>query len=307
MIIQIDSTLLRQSSCNFRLYLMIVAQKQAPMLYNDIEYGTAFHKFVATFTQTEGDLAVATREARDYFDSRKMSIRYKKQHLNTTHLLRTCFDYQEFAEKNSDFQVLRDADNKALVEVKFSIPFLSSEGIDILLCGTIDKIGKFKNGCYAIGDYKTTSTWDKDIFLSDFILSSQLYIYVYAFKRMCSMANNSAIQALSTQNVGCFVEGVFLSPNESTEFKRSPIFFPKTEQLQEFEQSLLDISYRIIEMVKQKQVPPPNGILNGSCTSGKYRCNYFNVCASPDKVSQGHILRNQFVDKPWSPLTLGED
>lgn len=311
MILYLDSTLLRQFTCIRRVHLLAIKGYQSKALGVDIEYGSAFHIFANLFEETRGDFNASFAPAKEYFDKTPMIIGSKKQHLTVNHLAKTCFSYQEYYDTNKDFEVLRDDTDKPLTEIKFSFPILEVDGITIMLCGTIDKIGKFKNGCYAIGDYKTTSFWDAKTYFESYRLSTQLRTYCYALKKICSSAPaDSVLHKIANQQIGVFIEAIFLKPDKDAEFKRSEIFYPKDWEMVEFEQMLNKKAHELLALAQTVKAIPDylpyrEGVINGSC-DGKFKCNYFNACASPDQIAFQHLMNRDFKLKEWNPLTLHE-
>src|SRR5574338_1651758 len=183
--LNLDASALSISSCDYRLKLTVIDGLKQPIVNNDTLYGTAFHKFISTMYETNGEFMTAVAAAKKAF-AKPCVIKSTKKHLTENHLLKTCLDFWEHFGQKDDFEILHDDKGKPLVEVTFEILIYESEHLEIYLCGTIDKIGKFKNGAYAIGDYKVTSSWNIGEYLRPFRLSTQLHTYHWALTELAS-------------------------------------------------------------------------------------------------------------------------
>src|SRR6266576_2163614 len=146
-IIKLDASALSQSSCLLRFKRIVLEGYTDKIPYNDTQYGSAFHKFMATMQETNGDFARAIIETNELFN-RPCNIR--KKHLTELHLNKTCIDYWQHFQQKDTFQVMQSSDGKPLVETDFAIPYFENDKYVVMLQGTIDKHGKFQNGCYAI-------------------------------------------------------------------------------------------------------------------------------------------------------------
>ncbi len=197
-------------------------------------------------------------------------------------------------------------------EVTFSIKYWEDETIIINLCGTIDKIGKFHNGCYAIGDWKTTSAWDNDGYFQQYELSRQLRIYLLALRLMSHAHPESTLGKIGSQQVGCFIDAIFLNKEANkTEVKRSDVYQVSHSDLDAFQLTLDETIVRLVKAVKTGYLPK-EGIMNGGCI--KYqsiteknfvKCMFWDGCRTNSQVER-QLLRQNFRQWTHDPLKYNE-
>lgn len=307
---------LKEMVCPERAKKTILEGYKEKVEYNDTFYGTCFHKYASTLTESSGNLAVSLKAAEQLWKSKKDTLTIRgngkaaKNHLDLLHLQKTCIEHQEKIYPTDDFVISKGKDATThLVEIKFHVPFYSDDEIDVVLVGTLDKIGKFKNGAWSIGDYKTTSTWDKEDYLAKFKMSAQLKFYLLMLKKYAVMYPDSIFAEIvnsSNGQIGCFIDGVFLSSTKPTEFKRSEVWFFKDEEMEEFEEMLMNCVSEIVEIYKGTYKAYRYGIITGVCTSiyGK-RCPYYDACAAPNEAIAGHVLKNNFIQSEYGMNVYG--
>lgn len=300
-IIKLDASALRESACDLRLHNIILKGYTSGGVTNDILYGSAVHRFIEVMFTSGGKLNEAMAAAKATYSLPNI-VKPKKQYLTMNHLFQTCITiWQTYLEKdNFDYFII---DGKPAVEYKFSISIYEDEHVIIFLEGTMDKIGKIKHGCVSIGDYKTTASFNKEEYLSSYILSPQLKTYAYAF---LSMAQHKEHPFYGITQVGTFIDGIFLSPTNQVSHKRSEVFVYKMDDLIEFDTMLEQLCLKISRWVGDKIIPYATGQLNGACETKYGKCRYFNVCAAPDDIARGHLIKRDFKIKPYEPLKFNE-
>jgi hypothetical protein len=255
--------------------------------------------------ETNGDFEQAVKAAQLLF-RKPCIIRKKKGHLTENHLIKTCLDFWEQFGKKDDFEILHDTKtNKPLVEIKFELLIYSTEDYEVYLCGTIDKVGKFKNGAYAIGDYKVTSSWDVAGYLRPYRLSTQLKVYHWALTELGLRNPDSAIAAITKYPIGVFIDGVFAKTGKDTEFHRSEVFMFKPDERDEMSGFILKMAGQLV-MMSKAGCAERTGLINGSCHTGYGPCKFFDICAAPDNIARQHIIRNNYVTKTYNPLNFNE-
>lgn len=287
-----------------------------PLPMNDTQYGTAVHKFIAQMYLTGGNMMEAYKAAKKDFQ-KPSEMRDKKAYLTEAHFTKTCFDYWQNYLQKDDFELLIDpSTNLPTVEITFEIKIYEDESFIVYLCGTIDKLGKFKNGCYALGDYKTTSSWDTNGYFTQYELSTQLLTYKYAIKKMGDMYPDSIFGHINKFPVGAFIDGIFLKSSKETTFKRSEVFFIDKKHadglLEEYEKNLMRRTLELLYAL-ERGIHHKTGLLNGACANGYGTsspmgalCKFFQVCACKDEIARTHVLRNNFVQKEYHPLKFNE-
>lgn len=198
-------------------------------------------------------------------------------------------------------------------EVTFSIKYYEDDYIIVNLCGTIDKIGKFRGGCYAIGDWKTSSTWNSEEYFQQFELSRQLRVYLLAIKLMGVMYPDSVLGQLARSNPSCFIDAIFLDKDaNNSRAQRSPeIYSVKPADLDAFQMTLDDTIKRVSQAVKTGYIPK-EGIINGSCIKYQQateknfaKCIFWDACRNDDRVAEV-LLKRDFKRVKFDPLNYNE-
>lgn len=306
-IIRINASALKNSACMLHFYRTVIEGYKEQVNTVQIEFGSAVHIFLHKMYVTGGRFDEAIAAARHYFETTKMIVDPKKKYLDTYHLMKVCIEYWTHLQERDDFEVLMMGDGKPAVEVTFSNKYYEDDNYIVLFEGTIDKIGKFKNGCYAIGDYKTTSSWDTVEYLSTYALSPQLRFYYFNLLLFARQNPESLIANIVKYPTGQFIDGIFLNGKDKTVFERSEIFLPKQKEMDEFENMLKKFIFTLTACLHTGTEPQPIGKLNGACTSVYGKCKFFNVCAAVDNIHKQHILKNNFVQREYMPLRNTSD
>ena len=308
--INIDASSLSSSGCTLEWYRRVVQGYRAPRVNNDIIYGVAVHKFIDTMFQTGGDMKAARDAAFKAFRIPKYDKPKKLYMSDERHMLATCFDYWEnVVSKEATFDIIKLPNGKPATELTFRFLWRDYDGVRIWLCGTMDKLGKIKNGCYAVGDYKTTSSWDEDNYFKTYELSVQLRFYIYALKQMAIHYPDSVLGQVGATNVGAFIDALFIKAKVvENEYKRSDVFQFKPDHMAEFESMLITRVTRFVEHIKliqegQFKRPFKEGIIAGCCERKFGKCDFWNVCKSSDDVAEV-LLKRDFITKPYDPLNF---
>jgi hypothetical protein len=316
-IIRIDASSLKESACMYRWWLVVMQGYKEPLPYNDTNYGTAGHAFIQHMYLTKGNFMEALKTAKVQL-GKPVEIRPKKDYLTEIHFTKTCFDFwQEFLSKD-DFEILTDEAGVPLVELKFDEPYWSDENFEIRLTGTIDKLGKFKNGCYAIGDYKFTSSWNEKEYFTQYELSLQLMFYLFMLHLKGAKNPDSALGKIIQYPVGAFIDAIFLKSNKETVFKRSEVWFTDKKQLQmrlnEMKALLDRFIYGVTARLSTSTPFERTGLLNGACANAYGTtsqqgalCRFFRHCAAPDEIAAQHVLKNTFKQREYNPLKFNEE
>lgn len=306
-VIKIDASSLKHSACTLEFWYKVVDGYRTQLLNNDIEFGIAFHIYVAVMKRTGGDFAAATKAALEHY-RRPNIIKHQKRYMTENYLLKVCQDYWFTRGMNDDFETLLDDKGKPLVELGFQWPIYEDDKLVVMIAGTIDDLCKHKRGTYALRDYKTTASWDKKAYLDQYYLSSQLMIYRLTVRKYAQMYPDSIFATLDKNNAHCFIEGIFCAgADKPVEFLRSDVFCFKDKQLSELETLLNRKVLSFVAQIKSGKLPLREGMLNDAC-SGKFGhpCDFFNACRAPDLISAQHVLRRNYVQITYDPLKFHE-
>jgi hypothetical protein len=343
--INIDSTVLSKSGCIRDLYWTLLGdldeQGQSTGGYKEkgagpeLVYGIGVHKFIDVAYKTGGNLVLARKKARELFDNIPTKDHPKKPWLRDgRHLDTVCMNvWNDFIAEDNAFQLLNldlpcwlckgkgeecpSCGGKKIVEqpateITFSIRYYEDDNIIVNLCGTIDKIGKFTNGPYAFGDWKTTGTWDNRGYFQQYELSRQLRMYKLALKLMAAMHPDSVLGTIGRSNPQCFIDAIFLDkdPNK-IEVIRSDIISINDSDLDEFQMSLDNVIKRLSDTVKTGYIPR-EGIINGHCIKWQnvseqnfVKCTFWDVCKSTEQVAKV-LLKRDFQRVKHDPLNYNE-
>lgn len=312
-IIRIDASSLKTAACMLAFYRTVIDGYKYPVNNNDMEFGSAGHIFLKYMCETKGNVGIALPKSREYFETTKMVVKKQKQYMDSMHLMKVMLSYWEWLRVNDNFEILLRPDGKPAVEVTFSVKYYEDDNVIILLEGTIDKLGRFKNGCYAFGDYKFTSSRDIPIFFQGFELSTQLKFYYMCLHMYAEQNPNSFIAEICSNKVGAFIDGIFLNGKDSTEFHRSRIFFFEEPEITLYKNMMKEKIFRLLNHVVANEEPYPEGMVTDTCSKpenssgGSWRCRFFKACAAPDKIAADFMLKNEFVKADYEPLKFGKE
>lgn len=302
-IIRVDASALRESACMLRFYRTVVQGYRVPINSNDMEFGSAFHVFVAEMKRTKGNIGLAIQATQKRWRV-PMEVKYKKKYMDETFLLTTCMNFWEQFGSKDEFVTL-EHDGKPMVEVKFSWPYYVDDTLEILICGTADDICKHKRGTYAIRDYKTTSSWDQQEYLYGYKLSPQLLTYRLILRYYAKRYPDSIWNVIERSGCCVFIDGIFINGKDKpVEFIRSEVEAIAEDKLAEYEKLLARKVAELVDVVKSNVIPVREGLLNGACHTVYGHCKFFDACAAPDNIAAEHVLRRNFIQKTYDPLTF---
>jgi hypothetical protein len=300
--ILLSATALGAGNCGLAFYRKVVKGYRPPQMSPRVRYGIAGHKFIDVVYKT-GDLRLAKQAAEKAFTLPVFEQKSTEHLCDFKHLFRTASDiWFGWIADDQNFQVILDGDGKPLTEQTFQIPFHQGAYVDIDLVGTMDKIGKFNGGVYAIGDWKFTSSWDNKGYFKQYELSRQLKMYRLATRLEAQRNPESVMGKLGLEkNLGLFIDAIFLTP-EASRVERSRIMNPSWEDISDFEAALrrwcvtLDSKFGggTISYMKEGEV-------TGACEGKWGKCDFWNVCAAP-KLATEVMLNANFQIKNWNPL-----
>jgi hypothetical protein len=307
-IVRIDASSLSKSGCTLRWYYDVVKGYSAPGAMDvSLHYGICFHYFVhllKTLTCDNKDVE-ALRLTRERWRKSPVSYAREKKWMDESHLMLTCITY---ADRQQEWETVCDKQGKRMAELKFSIPLVQNEKVEILLCGTIDDLCKRQNGCYAIRDYKTTGHRISPAnnvahYFSRYALSCQLLTYCFAVEWYAKTYSDSVFADFLRVGYGCFIEGVFLSSSSKTVFETSDVYFFSEELKNEYRQLLYHKAAQLASYIEQDITPIREGVLTGECIYCKYKV----PCGAKDENTRKFLLSNNFNIKQYDPLNFHDE
>jgi hypothetical protein len=308
LIVMLDASAFKESACIRRLFFTTVLGYRGKINANDIEFGTAFHRFKAHW-RLHGDdgLHEALTIAKEYYETTPMHVKYNKKYMTSDFLWNTCLGYYMKYREDNDLEKILDDDGKPLVEIKFAFPYYVDDVCEIIMTGTKDEFGKIKNGLYCIDDVKTSSASNISEYLEPYKLSPQLLFYNWAIVKYAEAHPESIYRKAVDYGICGRIDGVFLhGKDKPVEYIRSEVFRFNAKALREFD---MLVSKRTMELVacihdwkNNKTFPIREGMLNEACSTKFGPCKYFAACATPDDVTCDIILNSNFIRQPYNPL-----
>lgn len=303
-IIRINASSLRNSTCMLRWYRQIIQGYYQPNKDAKAVYGIGVHAYIDSMYKTGGHVGISREKALAAFRVQKWPVKQQAWLEDENHFFMTCYHlWNEYVAKETQFELCKLPTGEPATEITFSVPFMEDANFIVKLEGTTDKVGKFKGGCFAVGDWKTTSKWDTKSYLSDYETSSQLKFYVTALKIMARLEPDSMLGQIGATRVGAFIDGIFLKPKVTDNtYGRSEVFQFTEATLGEYETMLQTKILELLSYTRQNLVPLRQGLLNGVCGTGNYKCEYYNCCKQQDERVAEMLLARDFKQKPYNPL-----
>ena len=307
----LDASAMSQSGCILRLFRTVVEGYRPKLNTNVIEFGSSFHLFRKIFREkSDVGLAEGINIAKEYFTTVPMVEVPNKKYLTPVFLMRICIEYAEKYAKDSFKPIWVDTEKgrEPLLELKFAFPYYVDDEMEILIAGTIDEIGKKKNGIVSLVDAKTTAMWDIKSYFQSFELSPQLRFYKWALFKYAEAYPESFVAQLCSDIIGCQIDGIFYKgADKEVEYKRSDVMlFQDDPKMKEFDRLVAQKVVQLIEAIKwwknHNKTPMREGMLNGSCQTKYGLCNFFTSCSAVDETTRNVILDYNFIKKPYNPL-----
>ncbi len=338
--INLSSSALSSSGCMLRLYRKVVEGYKEPAMDARLVYGVGVHKYIDTMYRTGGDIPKSKDAAREVFMSIPRIDDRKSMHLSdVNHMLAVAvWTWEMCVARDEEFEMIEIKDKcpmcegtgqmpvvgestaqitvcpkcqsigtilRPASEVTFSIPYYKDNFVNINFCGTMDRIGKMKDGIYIIPDWKTTSSWSEREYFKQYEMSKAPRGYVLALKLMHEHYPDSILGRIGGTRVGARFDAVFVKPKvNAVTFARSDVFTYSDQEIMEF-RTLLDDKCREISQAVKTGYLPKQGLINGSCQGRWGFCSFWNVCSKPEIVGEV-LLKRDFVKKPFNPLAYND-
>jgi hypothetical protein len=275
----------------------LVSEKEYKM-----SFGTAFHLFAEHFHKRDLPLKECIDHAVDYYSKHLDGVTFPEDEFRTpSYLVNVCMAYAVRYKDDEVITAQHPITGRPLLEAKFAIPWFQTATHEFILCGTIDRVGKYE-GKDTLLDYKTTSTYfgNADKFLSEFELDIQVTLYAYIYKQLNNL----------TRAPGFLVRGIFIKkPTElarkkgnfdGVNFKQSSSIIVITEErLLEFSVWLERWKHSMLALLDDNLLYEyPNYAF---CKNSFGCCKYFALCSAPLDCRVG-ILDSYYTQKEYNPL-----
>lgn len=177
----IDASLLKESDCLAKVNFIHNEGLTTQIGNFKMDYGTAFHKFVALYNSGVDPQLAMQHGAQFYLDH---CLTVPEDDFRTIdHLLMTMKAYISgpFKREIDLMKPKISPIGKPCVEMQFTFPFLSTPTYDVVLTGTADLLATYIERD-VINDYKVTSVWKQEQYLSGYDLDPQLIFYSWVLK-----------------------------------------------------------------------------------------------------------------------------
>jgi hypothetical protein len=316
-----------------RLHRTVVEGYKEKTLPSRIVYGVALHKFIDVMYRTKGHIPTAREAAKECFLTIPKIDEHRSMHLSDlNHMLSVAlWTWEMCVIKDDTFEILEINDTcekckgtgstyedkicsdccgngyilRPATEVTFSIPYYHDAYVSINWCGTLDRIGKIKNGIYVVPDWKTTSAWDEKTYFKQYQMARAPRGYILALKMMSELYPDSILGKIGGGVVGARFDGIFIKPAiNDVKFARSEVFRYPEKKLNEF-RLLLDDKCREISQAVKTEYYPKQGLINGSCQGKWGMCPFWSVCQLPEVIGD-MVLKRDFDKKPFNPLAYND-
>jgi len=293
-ILRFNASLYKESNCLRKVYYRAVEGLTQEGKDFKMEYGTAFHKALR-LRYDGGDLQAQCKVALDHY----MSVDCGEDWRSSAHLL-NCITQYDIAYKADMVQPLTLPDGTRALEITFSIPFYRNKWIEVLLCGTIDMIGRYL-GQVVIVDHKTTSLSQADSYLASYRTSPQLMVYELA----CGIILPNVVQ-------GSVINGIFLSKTNKNTFKRSEVISFSDSQKRRFEIGLRgrialiadNLAKHIDNSATQESLDELLNCNYTCCEETLGQCSFVGLCACDSEADATSLKSLNFVNRIYDPLTF---
>jgi uncharacterized protein YktA (UPF0223 family) len=280
----IDNTALSgYMRCPRKYKLSMIENWRIKEVRQALSFGAFWHRLLETHYKTGGDKAQVLSTYTKYKDEVPDQGDYRTAD-------RALIEYNRYVKRyglGSDIFATVGYPDSPMVEISTAI---ESDTLIHEYAGKIDRVIKVGD-LYYIEDHKTTSRFHKAYF-KEFDLSNQIKGYVWIARQLLP----------EYPIAGARINLAHILTNKS-DFHRHLVTFSDS-QIEEWERNTNSWIRRIEESTRNDDFPAHFG--DNGC-SGKFgRCEYFDVCSTNETI-RAQVLAQDFEQKVWDPLALGEE
>ena len=290
-IVKIDASLIKESSCERRLWYMLCRGLRKRNSNHKMEYGTAVHKALESF-YSDGEKEKAVNTAIDHYADILVP---DKDFRDLAHLVN---QLNQYFNQDTGLEVRKDPD--PLLEMRFAYPYKQTEDLDILFCGTIDFVGTYF-GRPVIVDHKSTAAYSPAAYFASYKVSPQLMFYNLIWNKL-----------FPEEAVGCMINGLFLGRSNKNKFERSEIYEFSRDRLEKFKAYIDDMVNRLIVRLRTLKVRDKWAegleaedvfLSNFSCCETRFGlCSFTPLCTANSANDRESIVNMDYVNKVYDPL-----
>tara|TARA_Y100000034_G_scaffold136949_2_gene217513 strand:+ start:96 stop:1034 length:939 start_codon:yes stop_codon:yes gene_type:complete len=290
-IVKIDASLIKESSCERRLWYMLCRGLRKRNSNHKMEYGTAVHKALESF-YSDGEKEKAVNTAIDHYADILVP---DKDFRDLAHLVNLL---NQYFQQDTGLEVRKDPD--PLLEMRFAYPYKQTEDLDILFCGTLDFVGTYF-GRPVIVDHKSTAAYSPAAYFASYKVSPQLMFYNLIWNKL-----------FPEEAVGCMINGLFLGRSNKNKFERSEIYEFSRDRLEKFKAYIDDMVNRLIVRLRTlksrdkwaEDLEAEEVFLsNFSCCETRFGlCAFAPLCTANSANDRESIVNMDYINKIYDPL-----
>lgn len=202
----IDASLLKVSDCDYQVHL--THNEGLTSIYDTykMDYGTAFHKFLAGYYSGK-PIAECMQQAVDYYLPKTLQLP-ESEFRTVTHLIKSMGAYADYYGNGGDliqtkWIELKNGTKEPLVEIPFAVPFKVTDYCEVILTGTQDLECTFAGVEDVIVDHKSTAVqvYKADDYLASYDTDIQGKFYSWINKTYRGLAHYQPV----------VINGIFIS------------------------------------------------------------------------------------------------
>jgi len=301
-----DPSLLTSTFCPRAMFYRQVENTQTKFDSIAAIYGNAGHRFLRKLYEGEGFNPALAYASEYYQENTEGKILDAKEFRTCQHLQLVCLNYYQNHLSKYLHQMpikIGEGDKKILgTELNFALPYKVTDDLQVILCGTIDKVVKKADRQLEIIDYKFTATWDSRMYLQKAAHIPQLRFYSMMLKKFLGLSYYPSSR----------LEGIFLSRLQKKD--------PKLEKICYVEQSdssiYLEEDMKIFEEMLHRTMAKWIGYLDHQdvgnrqswpmdwmqCSGYWGDCSYMDLCNADRDQGLYELLKTKFEEGPYEPL-----
>lgn len=303
-VILLDPSASKSATCSRKLFNVVVKGYRERGTNNDLVFGSGFHHWRASMSRGEGPKIAQSKGLAVFDTTEDLVWKEEKAWLNKDYLRATiAHDFSVIMEKPLE-PPIKFSDGSLAVEHAWSIPFYRTDKVEVILCGTVDRIIMLPSGILCLTDYKTTSAWQKAPFLNGYKISSQLIFYAWALRFLKNMPEATKYHTLDVERIATRIDAVFVAKDKPAEFRSTDVTIFSDDKFADFE---LVLRKQVKELVEHTEAgyAPREGLYNGNCDSGipfPNKCPFYYACAASDPSIEQQVLERTFRKNLYNPL-----
>lgn len=275
-------------TCARKYYYSIVLGYEPRSMPPPLAFGIAFHSILESWHRT---LASGTDKHTALINAVRLAgtlgetLPAGDTARSKETLLRTVVCYLDTFWDDKAVTVIKPNGQPA-VEYHFQLPFMDYQGLEVFICGHLDRVVKWQGETF-ISDYKTTKYTLDGKFFDNFKPNTQMALYVTA----CHLIAESLGDLPAAH--GVIIDGIQLGVNFSR-FARQIVPY----SFEEINEYIIDLQYWIkqaMDACKNNYFPQNTESCNKF--SG---CHFREICSKPPARRQV-FLDGNFTKRIWNP------